>query len=143
MEYTIEFGSSPQDVTITSTGLADAEGLVGLVRDLVSNPRFRPGMLMLEDLTAIDATGVTGSDVRAQADIVIQFGQQIGPSKIAIIAPSTLTFGFARMWEAYVDSRTSIESRVFYSRAEALDWLESKRVARLAYAGGGTTPGDD
>ena len=132
MEYTIEFGGSPQDVTLTSTGLGDAEGLVSLVRDLISNPRFRPGMLMLEDLSALDATGLTASDVRAQADSVIEFGQQFGPAKLAMIAPSTLVFGLARMWEAYIDSRTSIESRVFYSRAEAVDWLESKRVARLA-----------
>ena len=134
MEYTIEFGGTPQDVTITSSGLADAEGLVGLVRDLVSDPRFRPGMLMLEDVTALDVSKLKSADLRAQADTVIELSELIGPSKLAMIVPSPVTFGFARMWEFFVDSRTAIESRVFYSRADGLEWLESKRVARLASA---------
>ena len=134
MEYTIEFGGTPQDVTITTTGLADAKGLVGLVRDLVSSPRFRPGMLILEDYTAIDASQVTSSDLRAQANAVIGLSDQIGPSKVAIVVPSPVTFGFSRMWEAYVDGRTAVESRVFYSRADGLEWLESNRLARLTSA---------
>ena len=134
MEYTIEFGGTPQDVTITATGLADAKGLVGLVRDLVSSAPFRPGMLILEDYLAIDASKVTSSDLHAQADTVIQFSDQIGPSKAAIIVPSPVTFGYARMWQAYVDDRTAMESRVFYSRADGLEWLESKRVAGRASA---------
>jgi hypothetical protein len=36
------------------------------------------------------------------------------------------------MWEAYVDDRTAIETRVLYSRADAVEWLEAKRAARLA-----------
>lgn len=134
MEYTIEFGGTPQHVTITATGLADAKRLVSLVRDVVSSPRFRPGMLILEDYLAIDASKVTSSDLRAQADTVIQLSDQIGPSKVAIIVPSPVTFGFARMWQAYVDDRTAMESRVFYSRADGLEWLESKRVAGLTSA---------
>ena len=136
MKYTIEFGGTPQDVTITTAGLADAKGLVGLVRDLVSSPRFRPGMLILEDNMAIDASKLTSLDLRAQADTVIELSDRIGPSKAAIIVPSPVTFGYVRMWQAYIDSRTAIESRVFYSRADGLEWLESKRVASPPRASG-------
>ena len=134
VEYAIEFGGTPQDVTITTTGPADAEGLVGLVRDLVSDPRFRPGMLILEDCTAIDASKVTSSDLRAKADTYIALSEQIGPSKLAIIVPSPASFGFARMWDFFLGNRTEMESRVFYSQADGLAWLESERVARLAPA---------
>ena len=134
MEYTIEFGGTPQDVTITTAGPADAEGLVGLVRELVSDPRFRPGMLILEDCTAIDAAKATSSDLRAKADAYIALSEQIGPSKLAIIVAGPASFGFARMWEFFLGDRAAIESRVFYSRADAVEWLESERVARLASA---------
>jgi hypothetical protein len=128
VESSIEFGGTPQDVTVTVTGLADAEGLVGLVRDLVSSPQFRPGMLMLEDVTAIDASRAPPFGLRWKGSS--KLGEQIGPLKLAIVVPSPVTFGYARVWEAYVDDRTAIGTRMFYSRA--VEWLEAKRAARLA-----------
>ena len=130
VEYTIEFGGDPQDVTITTTGLADAEGLVALVRDLVDSPEFRPGMLILEDCLGIDVSQVKPSDFRQQADAVIKRDERIGPSKAAIIVPSPVTYGYARMWQSYVDSQAEIESKIFYTRAEGLEWLKSHRVDR-------------
>ena len=127
MEYTIEFDGTPQDVTITSNGLADEQGLVGFVRDLVSDSRFRPGMLILVDHLAVDASKVTSSALRAQAEAVIKHAEEFGDSKVAIVIPTPLAFGYSRMWESYVAGRTRIESHVFYSRAEGLEWLESTR----------------
>ena len=127
MEYTIEFGGYPQDVTITVTGVADAEGLVGLVHDVVGDPRFRPGMLILEDCLGIDVSQVKASDFRAQADTIIRLDHKIGASKTAIIVPSPVTFGFARMSQAFGES-AALEAGVFYSRSEALEWLASQRA---------------
>ena len=36
VEYTFEFGGAPQDVTITTSGHASAEGLIGLATSLWS-----------------------------------------------------------------------------------------------------------
>ena len=127
MEYTIEFGGTPQDVTITTTGVADAKGLVGLVRDLVASPDFRPGMLILENCLELDVSRLRSSELREQADAVVGLDDRIGASKCAIVVPGPATFGLARMWQAYVDSRAAIESQVFYSLAEGREWLESKR----------------
>jgi hypothetical protein len=121
VNYSIEFGGVPQDVTITTFGMADADGLIGFVRDLVANPRFRPGMLILVDHMSIDASKLTGADVRAQAGVV-----KLGPSKVAIVVPTPLTFGYARMYEHHA-AETQLHSRVFYSRRDALAWLESER----------------
>ena len=126
MEYSIKFDGPPQDVTITTFGLADAEGLIGFVRDLVANPRFRPGMLILADHLSIDASRLTGADVRAQASVVVGLAEQLGRSKVAIVVPTPLTFGYARMYEHHA-VETQLESRVFYSRRDALAWLESER----------------
>lgn len=128
VEYSIRFGGVPQDVTITTSGLADADGLIGFVRDLVANPRFRPGMLILVDHMAIDASKLTGADVRAQADVVVSLAERLGPTTVAIVVPTPLTFGYARMYEHHA-SETQLDTRVFYSRRDALEWLESKRAS--------------
>ena len=127
MQYSIEFGGTPQDVTITTSGLADADGLIGFVRDLVASPRFRPGMFILVDHMSIDASRLTGADVRAQASVVVTLAQRLGPSKVAIVVPTPLTFGYARMYEHHA-AESQVDSRVFYSRRDALAWLESERT---------------
>jgi hypothetical protein len=126
VKYTIEFGGAPQDVTITTSGPGSGKGLVDFVRDLVSNPLFRPGLLILVDHLSLDPTPINAADVRAQAETVLLLDERIGPSKVAIVVPTPLAFGFARMYELYTE-RAQVTSKVFYSRSEALKWLESQR----------------
>ena len=128
MKYTIEFGGGPQDVTITTFGLATAEGLLDFIRELVSNPRFRPGMSILVDHMAVDARMITADDVRAQAQLVLALDEQIGPSNVAIVVPSPLAFGYSRMYEAHA-AAAQVRSHVFYSRNEALEWLLEYAIA--------------
>jgi hypothetical protein len=126
VKYTIQFGGAPQDVTITTSGPGSGKGLVDFVRDLVSNPLFRPGLLILVDHLSLDPTPINAADVRAQAETVLLLDERIGPSKVAIVVPTPLAFGFARMYELYTE-RAQVTSKVFYSRSEALKWLESQR----------------
>jgi hypothetical protein len=134
VEYTIEFGGTAQDVTITTSGPATVEGLVGFVTELVANPRYRPGMAILVDHTELDARPLSARDIQALADTVIRLDAQIGPSRAAIVVPDPLTFGFARMYEQEAEA-AQVRSKVFYSRSEALDWLQSERGDDLAASG--------
>ena len=131
MEYRIEFGGAPQDVTITTFGPATPEALSGFVRDLVDDPRFLPGMFILADHQRMDASTVTAADVKEQSAMMNGLDDRIGPCKVAIVVPSTLEFEYARMYQADA-AETQLESRVFYSRSEALVWLESERQGGLA-----------
>jgi hypothetical protein len=126
VEYAIEFGGSPQDVTITTSGPASREGLIGFVQDLVDDPRYRKGMFILVDHLALDATSISGADVRAQAERVITLEERLGPCKVAIVVPTPLTFGYARMYELHA-AETQVHSRVVYSLSDGLDWLAAKR----------------
>ena len=38
MEFAVEFGGEPQDVTVTASGVADVAGLRELVRTLAASP---------------------------------------------------------------------------------------------------------
>jgi hypothetical protein len=122
VEYAIDFGGAPQDVTIRTSGLATADGLIGFVSDLVGDAQFRPGMSILVDHTQLDARPLTGADIRAMAEAVIRLDERIGTSRVAILVPNPLTFGYARMYELHA-AETQLHSRVFYSRDEALNWL--------------------
>jgi hypothetical protein len=128
VEYTIEFSGSPQDVTITTYGPASRDGLVGFVQDLVDDPRFRPGMFVLVDHLALDATTINGDDIRAQAQRVINLEEELGPCTLAIVVPTPLAFGYARMYELHT-AETQIHSRVIYNRHDGLAWLDAKRQA--------------
>ena len=129
VEYTIEFSGSPQDVTITTSGRASRAGLVGFVQDLVDDPRYQPGMFVLVDHLALDASTMTGDDVRAQAERVINLEEELGPCKLAIVVPTPLAFGYARMYELHT-AETQIHSRVVYTRIDGLAWLDAKRQAQ-------------
>jgi hypothetical protein len=125
VEYTIEFGGEPQDVTIRTSGRADAAGLIGFVRDLVADRRYQPGMTILVDHRALDASTLTAADVRALADAVLQLDDRIGASKVAIVVPNPLTYGFARMYELQAEA-AQVRSRVFYGLDDALTWLPAQ-----------------
>jgi hypothetical protein len=122
VEYEITFGGAPQNVTITTSGTASANGLIGFVTDLVASPHYLPGMSILVDHMALDARSLSAADIQALADTVVRLDERIGESRVAIVVPNSLTFGFARMYEQRA-ARARLRSRVFYSRAEALAWL--------------------
>ncbi len=126
MEYTIEFGGEPQDVTVTTSGPATPEGLSGYIRDLVNDQRFRAGSFILADHSELDASHVTAADVREQSTMMSQLDDRIGASRVAIVVPSSLAYGYARMYQAHT-TETQVDSQVFYTRTEALAWLESQR----------------
>jgi len=130
VQYTIEFGGDPRLVTITTSGPAERATFVRFREEFVSDPRFRPGMPILIDHLALDTTPLTVPDIRAIAESIARFSDRLGPSRIAIVAPDTLTFGFARMTESLANPERMRVS-VFYSREEAISWLrEDDRTTR-------------
>jgi hypothetical protein len=83
-------------------------------------------MSILVDHRALDARPLSTEDVRALATTVVALSDQIGASRVAIVVPDPLTFGFARMYEAFAD-RALVRSRTFYTHSDALTWLGSGR----------------
>jgi hypothetical protein len=124
VEYTIEFGGAPQDVTITTSGSASVDGMIGYIANLVASPRYTPGMSILVDHRSLDARPLTAADIKAFALAVVKRDEQIGPSRIAIVVANPLMFGFARMYELHAEE-SQVRSKVFYSHSDALSWLES------------------
>jgi hypothetical protein len=122
MEFRIEFGGEPQDVTLTTSGRANADGFRQMNEELVSDPRFRPGMAILVDHSELDVSGLGPDDVEAIGASVIRLGDLIGPSPVAIVGADMMTVAVSRVSRAYA-SPAPLRARSFYGRDEALAWL--------------------
>lgn len=122
MEHTIEFGGELQAVTVTSSGRADRSGFLRFIDEIVSDPRFRRGMAMLIDHSALDASSLTRHDVQAIGELVGTLSDRVGTSPVAVVVPDTLLFGLTRMGEAHTGP-AQLRVGIFYSRDEAIAWL--------------------
>jgi hypothetical protein len=124
MEYRIEFGGDPQDVTLTTSGEADLHTFRKMNDELTSDSRFRPGMKILVDHSELDVSPLTSDEIRGIADSVSQAGDMFGEASIAIVAPQTSTFGVARQ-SASLAAVPGLRVGTFGLRANALEWLRS------------------
>ena len=94
--------------------------LLELAEVLATDPEVRPDLSLLIDLREADGREVTSAGVQALATraLVLSPG-----SRRAVVVPSQLGFGMARMYEILSERRGG-GARVFRSYSDALRWLE-------------------
>ena len=126
MEFSLDFGGFPQDLTITLRGVADALGARRLATDLAADPRFRPGLLILVDVTDLDTATVDDNELYADATAFIERDAAAAPGAVAIVAPDGDTFIKATHYRAYLGGSKS-RREVFIDREDAIAWLRSQR----------------
>lgn len=122
MEFTIEFGAGPQDVTVTTFGIADVDGSRRLYAALASDPRYRAGMLILADHSALEMSRLTDLDLERIAAVISESDWNLPPRAVAIVASNLEAHVRARETVAHLGGSRS-NRRVFSSRDEALAWL--------------------
>jgi hypothetical protein len=123
MDYTLEFDS--ERVTITTSGRVDVADVARLVLELVSDPRWRPGMPILADHSALDARDLMADGARRIGHIFVNFGHEIGPSPLAVVVANRITYGLVRMASAF-GLRAPLKIKTFYTRPEAEAWLDTQ-----------------
>jgi hypothetical protein len=126
MEFTIEFGGDPQEVTITLAGVATPEEFRRYNEERASDPRFRAGMTMLVDISALDTSQLSNDDLQALSGPMVERDLNHPPLAVAILAPNAQTFADAMHHRAHLGGASSRRG-VFASRAAALDWLSEQR----------------
>lgn len=122
MEHTIEFGGELKAVTVTTSGRADRSGFFRFIDEIVSDQRFHPGMAMLLDHSALDASSLTSLDVKVIAELTASLTDRLGESPVAVVVGDSLLFGLTRMAEAHIEP-AQLHIGIFYSRDEAIAWL--------------------
>jgi len=126
VEYTVEFGGEPQDVTVTVSGVADVAGLRRLVAEIGSDDRYGPAMTILYDFTALDMSGLSDRDLERITDAVMERDWTFPPRAIAIVADAGSTFEAARIAIAHLGGSKS-GRQLFHAYDDAVAWLSGQR----------------
>jgi hypothetical protein len=106
-------------VTLTVTGeLADPE-LLELAIGVENDPEVKPDFSLLVDLRDADGRNVTSAGVRELAKRPFALSPT---SRRAIVVPTDLSFGMARVYEALREAHGGA-IRVFREYEEAVRWV--------------------
>jgi hypothetical protein len=124
VEFSLNFLGGRGVVIITTAGVATVEDFRVMNDALVEDPRFQPGTPILFDHSALDMTSLSADDVRRLGERPVMLGDRIGSSSIAVVVPSKVTFGLARMSHSR-STQSERTVRNFYTLAEALTWIRT------------------
>jgi hypothetical protein len=107
-------------VTVKVDGELDDAGLLRLADELEGDPEVQADFSLLVDLRQAIGRKVTSAGVQTLASRALVLSRE---SRRAVIVPTNLGFGMARMYEMLSERRGG-GARVFRSESDALRWLE-------------------
>ena len=124
MPLSTEFRSDGRGLELVGSGVLTAQEILEAKRALLRSPeRLKDLHYALIDVSNITELRVTHDDVlefvTADMQIALIVPRQMA---VAVVAPTDLAFGVARMWEGFAEV-TRWNRHVFRSRAEAEPWL--------------------
>jgi hypothetical protein len=110
--------------TLEARGRVDVADMADAAMAMLGDPAFVPGTAQLVDLSGVEASD---GSWRALASLA-ERGKDTEPAarleggRLAIVAPSDLAFGLARMYTVAAEP-LPLEARAFRDRHDALAWL--------------------
>jgi hypothetical protein len=116
-----------QGAHVDFSGIVTVDDFLGvndfiLGQDDAERPRY-----VLIDFTGAERIDLSPDDIKAIAAEDERDKERIGDILIPIVAPQTIVYGLARMWEGLVDT-AEFDSRVVRTRAEAIAWLAGRGI---------------
>lgn len=122
IEYSVD--AQRRLVTVRIHGTLTDDEIFAYQRDAWSRPEVA-GFDELIDMDAVEHIAIP-SAARARDLAQLSAGMDAAaPSKLAIVATTTLAYGLGRMFETYrsLDPRSTKQVAVFRSKRDALKWL--------------------
>ncbi len=101
------------------------EGFRLLSEQVMSDPRFRAGLRILVDCSALNTAGLSNEEVQGFGEHFALRDWNYPPGAVAIIAPDDQTFSAVQAFRAHLGGSKS-NRQLFRSRAEAVAWLEAQ-----------------
>jgi hypothetical protein len=108
MEFTIEFGGDPQDVTITLAGVATPESFRRFNEARLSDERFRKGLVILLDASSLDTSQMSEVMFQEAVEPMLEREANDPPLALAIVAPDARTFKDAVLTRAHLGGEARI-----------------------------------
>jgi hypothetical protein len=122
ISYTID--SDRHRVVVRFTGTVRDQDLFSTYNELYNDPRHRIGMPELTDCRELERADVTSVGLQ---DLARMTGAKLDPAqkpwKVAIVAPQTVVYGLARMYELLREGSPE-HVEVFRDLAGAEQWLD-------------------
>jgi hypothetical protein len=126
VDFEISFEPGRDLMVIRTSGPATVEDVAESMRARVQHPCWRPGLDVLIDHSALDTSGVDAKTVESLLRALEPYAGAVGSGRSALVVPNSITFGFARMFEALAQERLPRRYHVFRSLEEAEAWLAEK-----------------
>jgi hypothetical protein len=109
---------------IRGEGVVDRADLVSLQESLIHSAAEAQGRDQIVDLTLVARIDLSIDDISALRPRSEALRRATQPGRLAIVAPSDITFGLARMYEMmFEESQPPREILVVRSIREATSWL--------------------
>ena len=121
----IEFHARPDHnlAVLVHTGRIPDDRFITFYRSFFESDTFDPSMNLLVDLRKTDSTPRSPEVLRQLAEVVrVSFSGITKRPRVAVVAPKDLSFGLARMYEAFANS-VPWDFVVFRAMDAALEWL--------------------
>jgi hypothetical protein len=112
-------------VSTSWSGEITDDELLDSYRSLCEDSAWTPALWELLDLRAAGLDGVTGQGLVELADLVRgALGDQLEEYRTAVVLSRTLSFGIARMYQAFAEESPET-IKIFHDTREALRWLDA------------------
>lgn len=122
MPLSYEIDEQQNLLTVTADERLTYDDVIAHQRELMTEPRLKPGMRCLVDLTGIKTFAMTGRDIFRLAQAREEFPYLATNARTAVVVKSTAVFAMARMYA--LSRRKFIEPMaVFYDIDEARHWI--------------------
>ena len=106
-------------------GETSPAGIKDSLEQVFTNPEWHDGARILFDNRLEILDKLTSDGVREISNSFIQFNDKLNGSKVAVVMPEDLAYGFGRMWQIHTELGARFQTSVFRSIEEAIHWIEA------------------
>jgi len=125
MHWSAQWGGDPEDLRVTTSGVAVVDDLDAMMREIVADPRYRDGMKIMLDHTQTDWSTFGVGDLDRRAALVEEIADRIGRQQVAFVVKGRLNHEIGKMLGARL-TRIGFVGKAFASLDEARDWLREE-----------------
>jgi hypothetical protein len=123
VHYIVRWEGDPEDVSITTSGVAVVRDLDAMMKEVIADERYRDGLKILIDHTQTDWSILGAADLQMRADLIGEIADPIGRQQVAFVVSGRLNHEIAKMLGARLGPEVGIVAKAFTSLDEARDWL--------------------
>ncbi|HET6406689.1 MAG TPA: hypothetical protein VFG14_02320 [Chthoniobacteraceae bacterium] len=127
MPLSYEIDEEQKLLTIIADDRLTYDDVIAHQKELLSEPRLKPGLRCLVDLTGIKTFAMSGRDMFRLAQVRGEYPYLATNARTAIVVKNGAMFAMARMYA--LSRRKYIEPMaIFYSLDEARQWLLQEQI---------------